>query len=332
MWPASAPAWSARPRSWLPGILVPRGPPQIPGAPAALIRCERGGGTLAAGGRTGWASATHSRGARPGARRGPGADWTSRGRLSTTVRRSFRAVRKGLRRVVRDGGVGRGRTALLTAPTAAGEGVLVDLEVGPDRGRLGVGRQHDQWRAALGRFPDPGDRVAKPAALMGTDDAHPPGHPGVGVGHRGRAALVPGGGEGHPGQAQGIGHLEVAAADDAEDMPDAELRQGPADELGDGRRCRLHPGAGGSKDGAFVGPGRPAGPRLRLRRRGKLVKLLPWTYLPLSNAAVEHCTVCDCTAADCSVAHIFFELPGGLHEPHPVPPRHRHDGNPGTDH
>ena len=69
---------------------------------------------------------------------------------------------------------------------------------------------------------------------------------------------MPGGGEGHSGQAQGIGHLEVPAADDAEDVPDAELRQGPADELGDGRGRPLRWAAGGL-DGRVGGPRRTSG-------------------------------------------------------------------------
>ncbi len=90
----SAPAWAARPSSSSLASRAPR-PATKTGRSAALIRCARRR-TLAAEARTGWASATAT-GCASECTAGAAADWTSRGRLSTTVRRSFRAVRKARR-------------------------------------------------------------------------------------------------------------------------------------------------------------------------------------------------------------------------------------------
>ena len=57
-------------------------------------------------------------------------------------------------------------TRSATAPTARDQRVLVDPEVGADRGRPGVGGQHEHRRAALGRLGDAGHRVGQPAALV----------------------------------------------------------------------------------------------------------------------------------------------------------------------
>ena len=67
-----------------------------------------------------------------------------------------------------------------------------------------------------------------------------PAHPGVGVGHRRRAALVPGGDEPGARRDHRVGDVEVAGADDAEDLADAELGQrSDADDVRADRRHAL---------------------------------------------------------------------------------------------
>ena len=124
-------------------------------------------------------------------------------------------------------------TRSATAPDRADQRVLVDPEVRPHRRRAGVGGEHQQRRAALGRLGDAGHRVGQPAALVHRQHADPAAHPGVGVGHRRRAALVPGGDERDAARAQRVGDVEVAAADHTERVADAELGERPADQLGD---------------------------------------------------------------------------------------------------
>src|SRR5690606_36258699 len=109
--------------------------------------------------------------------------------------------------------------------------VLVDVEVGA-RVR-GLAGEHDERGAALGGLGDAGDRVGQAGALVDGEDRHLAGHPGVGAGHGGRAALVAGRDEAHALAHQGVGDVEVAAADHAERGPDARRGEHPADDLGD---------------------------------------------------------------------------------------------------
>ncbi len=113
---------------------------------------------------------------------------------------------------------------------------LVDAEVRANRGPCGVGGKHDHRGAALGGLGDARHRIGEPAALVHRQHGGTAAEPGVRIGHRRGAALVPGGeirdARGH----QGVGHREVAAAHDAERVSDAQPGQRRADRL----RNRLH--------------------------------------------------------------------------------------------
>ena len=109
------------------------------------------------------------------------------GRRSSCARRSARAASAAARR----GGVdelGRGADR-------AHEVVLVDAEVRAQRARRGVAGQHDERRVRLRRLGQRRERVRQPGALVHAGDADAPGRARPAVGHRHRAALVPGGDE-----------------------------------------------------------------------------------------------------------------------------------------
>ena len=118
----------------------------------------------------------------------------------------------------------------------------VDAEVGPDRRGGHVRGEHHQRRPALGRLGDAGDRVGQPGTLVHAEQAGPSRGPGPPVGHAGRAALMPGGDV--PGSLadQGVGEVEVAAADHAEHGVRAQPGQRRGDSIGDPhqiKRARL---------------------------------------------------------------------------------------------
>ena len=170
-----------------------------------------------------------------------GCSCTSRGRLSTTVRRRPRQVAYARRTSATADAAECTRSA--TAPTEVTSSVLVDAEVRPHRGTGGVGGQHEQRGAALRGLGDAGQGVGQAAALVQREHGDPAGGPRVRVGHRRRPALVAGRGERHAVRAQGVGDVEVAAADHAERVADAELGEQRADDVGDGGR-RLREGRG----------------------------------------------------------------------------------------
>jgi hypothetical protein len=96
--------------------------------------------------------------------------------------------------------------------------------------------EHEQRGARLGRLGEAGERVGQAGALVHAEHADLAGHPGVRVGHHGGAALVAGGDVPRAVPGQGIGDVEVAAADDAEHRGYPGVPgEGGADPLGDSR-------------------------------------------------------------------------------------------------
>jgi len=92
--------------------------------------------------------------------------------------------------------LGRG-DALRYHPDCGGEPALVDVEVGA---RLdGLGGEHHQRCSALRCLGQAGHGVGQPAPLVHGERGDRSAEPGVGVGHRGGPAFVPGGDE--PGAA-----------------------------------------------------------------------------------------------------------------------------------
>ena len=138
----------------------------------------------------------------------------------------------GAAQVVADGG--RGGHPVRDHADRGGEPGLVDVEVG---GRLGgLGGEHEQRGAGLGRLGEAGQRVGQARALVHAEHADLAGDPGVGVGHHGGAALVAGGDEPRAVPGQRVGDVEVAAADDAEHRAHPGVPgEGGTDPLGDGR-------------------------------------------------------------------------------------------------
>ena len=176
------------------------------------------------------------RGRRRRPRPGPvySAACTSSGSPSTTVRRSATAVRQARASVGhrRRGGV----QPLGHRADGRGQRGLVDAEVRAHRGAGGLGGQHQQRRAALGGLGDAGQRVGQAGPLVHRQHADAAGGTGEGVGHRRRAALVPGRDEPRAAGDERVGDVEVAAADDAEHRADAEPGERGADRLGDDQR------------------------------------------------------------------------------------------------
>ena len=143
--------------------------------------------------------------------------------------------------------------------------VLVDPEVGPHGRGRGLGGEHQQRGAALRGLGDAGHRVGQPAALVHGEHRRPPGRARAGVGHRRRAALVPGRDERDARRAQRVRHVEVAAAHDAEGVSDAEPGERPSRRARRRSRSSLdqrqHPGR------AARARRRSAAGRRRARRR-----------------------------------------------------------------
>ena len=138
---------------------------------------------------------------------------------------------------VGDGGV-RSRDAHRHRTDRLDESRLVDVEV---RVRCSdLGGEHEQRRPALGRFRDARHRVRQPAALVDRDRGNLAARARVGVGHRRRAVLVAGGDEPGPGGNECVGEVEVAGADDAEDLADAAVGQRSARQRR--QRSPLHQG------------------------------------------------------------------------------------------
>ncbi len=135
-------------------------------------------------------------------------------------------------RVVRGGA--RAVDAVGDCPHRLDQIVLVDPEVRGQRGRRRLAGQHEQWRAALGRLGEAGDRVRKPGPLVDAADPDPAADAGVSVGHAHRAALVAGGVKARATAAQSVRDDEVAAAEHAERVLDPERADRGADDVGDG--------------------------------------------------------------------------------------------------
>ncbi len=131
---------------------------------------------------------------------------------------------------LRDGVLRRGHARRDRADRSR-QRLLVDVEVGPRLGHLG--RQHEQRRTALGRLGDAGHGVRQAGALMNAQRGHGSAHPGVRVCHGRRAALMARGHEPRTRRDHGIGEMEVARTDHAEDLTDPGRVQGPPDGLGD---------------------------------------------------------------------------------------------------
>ena len=124
------------------------------------------------------------------------------------------------------------RTRHGTAPTAAASASWSTWKL-RRTASVGLAGEHEQRRAALGRLGDAGHRVGEAAALVDGDDADLAADPGVRVGHRRGAALVAGGDEADAVRDEGVGDVEVAAADHAERVPRPGPGEDPADGLGD---------------------------------------------------------------------------------------------------
>ena len=133
---------------------------------------------------------------------------------------------------VRQGAAGRVH-ALRNRTYAHRQGILVHPEIGLHRRPRALRGQDEHRGAALCRLPDASHGVGQATALVGGQHAEGVRHPGVGVGHAGRTALVPGGGERHPVASQRIRDDQVSAAHHPEGVSDTELSQGAADEFGD---------------------------------------------------------------------------------------------------
>ena len=111
---------------------------------------------------------------------------------------------------------------------------LVDEEIGERCG--GLGRQEQQWRSALGGLGQAGQGVGQPRSLMDRTHAKPAGGARVRIGHGHRAGFVPRRDESHPARGHRIGQMEIAAADQTEEIAAAELGYGAADRFGDAHR------------------------------------------------------------------------------------------------
>ena len=133
--------------------------------------------------------------------------------------------------------------------------VLVDAEVRADGGRAGLGGEHEQRGAALRGLGDAGHGVGQPAALVHRQHRGAAGRPRPRVGHRRGAALVPGRDERDTGGTQRVRDVEVAAAHDAERVPDAEPGQCRADELRDGHLSTSASTRAGLPDPETIGSG-----------------------------------------------------------------------------
>ena len=156
---------------------------------------------------------------------------TSSGTLSTTVRRPLRAVRHA--RVTSATALSAEYTRSGTAPTERTRPSWSILKLDRTAAPGGVRGQHDHRRPALGGLGDTGDGIGQSRSLVHRHQADRAARARVRVGHRGRTRLVPGREERDPGLAQRVRHDQVAAADHAEGVADAEATQGPSDQLGD---------------------------------------------------------------------------------------------------
>src|SRR5690606_18402456 len=107
----------------------------------------------------------------------------------------------------------------------------------------------------LRRLGDAGDGVGEPAALVHRQHADAAAGAGVGVGHGGGPALVPRRDVGHPGRAQRVRHVEVAAAHHPERVARAQLGDGPPDELGDPHRSTSASTRAGLPEPPTIGSG-----------------------------------------------------------------------------
>src|SRR5690606_16183324 len=128
-----------------------------------------------------------------------------------------------------------------------------------------------QGSPALGRLRQPRHGVGEPRPLMDRAQADGPRHPGVGVGRGNGARLVPGGDEPEALLLQGIAHMEVAAAQQAEDTaksgsglslePGTRSPTGTGMQVGSGMRAGTgrQPGQGGGH-GIVNGNHQPASP------------------------------------------------------------------------
>ena len=140
-----------------------------------------------------------------------------------------------------------------------GQRRLVDVEVGARPGRLG--RDHHQRCAALRGLGDAGHRVGQPAPLVHAQRRHPAGHPRVGVGHRGGAALVPCGHVPGPCGDHRVGDLEVARPHDTEDGADPAADEGLPDAVATFTARRAPAPASGSRSRRRSAAAPPPGPR-----------------------------------------------------------------------
>ena len=133
-------------------------------------------------------------------------------------------------------------------------------------GEAGLTGERDQGRVVEGRVADAGGQVAGAGTERGEADAGLAGEPAIGVGHEGRALLVPGRHEDDQlGTVERLAEVERLLAGDAEDELDALVLEAVDEELGGDARlvaCRRR-----RKDGvwpvthtrASVAPGLGAG-------------------------------------------------------------------------
>ena len=177
------------------------------------------------GGRPGGAGSGSTGAAGTGQLRRPAPPGRPAAGSARTVRRSPTARAVGPRRRRRP----RSRPVqpLGTAPTARGQAVLVDPEVRAHRGAAVSAASTSSGVRLLAASVMPVIALVSPGPGAPYSTPTSPADPGVRVGHRRRAALVPGRDEAGAGRDQRVGDGEVAAADHAEDVVGAELGQRP---------------------------------------------------------------------------------------------------------